>query len=883
MFLCSAATATFVSTLASAQSCEAPLAAALGANAFDTTGSIVDVDLTGVCDPGPAGTDIIYKTIFFDFTPAEDGSYSVSTCNAATFDTKIAVMNTCVPAEGVLACNDDGTGCAGFSSNIPAVQLLAGVTYKIALGGYSATTPTGTGTLTIALNGGGGGGGGGSGNCEKAPEAFEGDNAFTTDPSLANLDLTGLCDPGPFGDDQVYFATYFTFTPTQDGLWTATTCNITGWDTRIAVLTACDPTSVIACNDDGAGCANFSSICEFNATAGVPVIVALGGYDATAFGAGTFQLVYGSTVVGCGDPAAGDCCVANGTPACSDEACCTLVCAADAFCCDTEWDQICADTAAQLCKLCGAVPCIPDCSAATVEEGEECSSDINGGCNNPAGSVSYINLGDAVCGNYWADADTRDTDWYEFTSPGTFVSINVYGELPTAVGLLDANCPPGVLFFNADGGCPATIASTCLPASTYRVFVGASLFGGFPCPGGSYLLEVINDGIECSGPANDECDGAVEVFEGDTAFDTTLAVSGGALDPICDKGFGTAIAKDIWFSFTATQDSFYRISTCNQAAFDTRLAIYTGDCLAPSILACNDDGAGCTGLTSEMFAELTTGTTYLIQVGGFNGGGTGTLTIAVSGPPPACGSPDAGDCCVANTTPFCSDAECCNIVCAADAFCCNTQWDQFCADAAATLCTSCGGSGPPANDECVNAVEIFVGVTEFSTVGATGTNANVCAKFGNPNLYNDIWYVYEATGDALCTISTCNTATFDTKIAIYENACDGALVGCNDDGAGCAGFTSIATFTPVCGNTYYIAVGAYGAAGSGSGQITLTQDGKCSGSNCPADLNGDGLVNAADLTTLLASWGGTGGDINGDGTTNAADITSLLAAWGQCQ
>jgi len=52
--------------------------------------------------------------------------------------------------------------------------------------------------------------------------------------------------------------------------------------------------------------------------------------------------------------------------------------------------------------------------------------------------------------------------------------------------------------------------------------------------------------------------------------------------------------------------------------------------------------------------------------------------------------------------------------------------------------------------------------------------------------------------------------------------------------------------------------------------------------NCPADLNDDGSVNAADLSILLGGWGTPVGDIDGDGTTNAADLTLLLGAWGPC-
>jgi len=51
---------------------------------------------------------------------------------------------------------------------------------------------------------------------------------------------------------------------------------------------------------------------------------------------------------------------------------------------------------------------------------------------------------------------------------------------------------------------------------------------------------------------------------------------------------------------------------------------------------------------------------------------------------------------------------------------------------------------------------------------------------------------------------------------------------------------------------------------------------------CPADLNGDGIVNASDLAGLLGGWGTTNGDVDGSGTTDAADLAALLGAWGNC-
>ena len=49
----------------------------------------------------------------------------------------------------------------------------------------------------------------------------------------------------------------------------------------------------------------------------------------------------------------------------------------------------------------------------------------------------------------------------------------------------------------------------------------------------------------------------------------------------------------------------------------------------------------------------------------------------------------------------------------------------------------------------------------------------------------------------------------------------------------------------------------------------------------PADLNNDGFIDGADLTTLLGCWATTScGDINNDGYTDGADLAELLSTWG---
>jgi len=57
---------------------------------------------------------------------------------------------------------------------------------------------------------------------------------------------------------------------------------------------------------------------------------------------------------------------------------------------------------------------------------------------------------------------------------------------------------------------------------------------------------------------------------------------------------------------------------------------------------------------------------------------------------------------------------------------------------------------------------------------------------------------------------------------------------------------------------------------------------------CPADLNGDAIVDAADLGLLLGAWGGCSisvpciADLDGSGKVDAVDLGLLLSAWGTC-
>jgi uncharacterized membrane protein len=63
----------------------------------------------------------------------------------------------------------------------------------------------------------------------------------------------------------------------------------------------------------------------------------------------------------------------------------------------------------------------------------------------------------------------------------------------------------------------------------------------------------------------------------------------------------------------------------------------------------------------------------------------------------------------------------------------------------------------------------------------------------------------------------------------------------------------------------------------------VTIPAESSGDPCPADIDGNGMVDVTDLLVLLGNWGGEGdGDIDGNGVVDTQDLLALLAAWGPC-
>ena len=71
--------------------------------------------------------------------------------------------------------------------------------------------------------------------------------------------------------------------------------------------------------------------------------------------------------------------------------------------------------------------------------------------------------------------------------------------------------------------------------------------------------------------------------------------------------------------------------------------------------------------------------------------GLGLALIGAWAAPAAACVNEFGNCCAANpinTGPGCSDEACCEAVCACDPYCCETHWDEQCANEAGLLCAS---------------------------------------------------------------------------------------------------------------------------------------------------------------------------------------------------
>ena len=157
--------------------------------------------------------------------------------------------------------------------------------------------------------------------------------------------------------------------------------------------------------------------------------------------------------------------------------------------------------------------------------------------------------------------------------------------------------------------------------------------------------------------------------------------------------------------------------------------------------------------------------------------------------------------------------------------------------------------------------------------------------FGDDVVWNTYYFEFTATADGDYTFSTCNQASFDTRLVVASSCDPSTIIACNDDGtddsgAECEGFTSNID-VPLTAGTYIVGVGGYAAGNAGTGLLTILgpNDPPCAG-----DVNGDEVVNGVDIAFILGEWGGDdlNADLNGNGTVDGGDLALALGEWGVC-
>ncbi|MBC8522425.1 choice-of-anchor B family protein [PVC group bacterium] len=166
----------------------------------------------------------------------------------------------------------------------------------------------------------------------------------------------------------------------------------------------------------------------------------------------------------------------------------------------------------------------------------------------------------------------------------------------------------------SDSSCTELSESACA-ATGGSYFGNDTLCSNTPCPG-----------------AGDECANAMVALTGANVFETFTATPS---SPQPDDGqcAGTFLSwgnsNDIWFAWTADLTGLVHFTTCDPASYDTSMVIYSGTC--SNQVACNGDSSGDTGCQvyySAIDLNVTSGETYYIRIGGWNGDtGSGTLVI----------------------------------------------------------------------------------------------------------------------------------------------------------------------------------------------------------------------------------------------------------------
>ncbi len=224
--------------------------------------------------------------------------------------------------------------------------------------------------------------------------------------------------------------------------------------------------------------------------------------------------------------------------------------------------------------------------------------------------------------------------WFTWTAPAsgnTTVSLCSGVSFDTVLAVYNGSTCPGAASIGcSDDACLAqsSVTFTAVAAQSYAIQIG-----GYDGDFGSGTFTIAG---ATPPPANDDCSMATAISgTGLFPFNNTTATTGsqGQAESLCNFFTSTAIARDVWFAWTAPSTGIATVQTCSQTTVDTKMSAFSGaGCPASASIACNDDA--CSLQSSIQFA-CTSGSVYMLQVGTYpfaSSGGSGNLNITVGAP-----------------------------------------------------------------------------------------------------------------------------------------------------------------------------------------------------------------------------------------------------------
>jgi hypothetical protein len=446
-------------------------------------------------------------------------------------------------------------------------------------------------------------------------------------------------------------------------------------------------------------------------------------------------------------PAPGSCVVAHGTPGCEDAGCCEAVCAVDDFCCTSQWDSVCVTEATDLCLGCGGVsagscytahgtPHCEDqecCDAVCAVDAFCCSNQWDGVCVNEANDICNSCGGSATGSCYVAHDHPHCNDT----------------ACCDTVCALDAFC------------CNTQWDSICvneaLDLCAVQVVAGPLTN---PANGNQYYLLSLASASNANAKAIS--------LGGHLATIANPAENEWVRANIANFG---GVPREVWLGF-------------GDAAAEGTFQWVTGEPVTYTNWAPGEPNDSFGEDFVEMYPTIGTWNDNTVY-GSQNNFAVAEVEITI------CGDAGTQSCFAPHAAPFCNDAACCTEVCAADPFCCNSQWDGICVDEAFSMCYACGS---PSAGSC------------YQTHGPSCADFDCCQAV--------------CSEDPFCCTNSWDSICVNEAGSLCGAPCVGDLTG--DNAVNAADLS--------------ILLGAWGTSG-------------------PGNLNGDGIVNAADLSILLGAWG----------------------------